>query len=73
LAQVGFLQKLTWIPSICGGILASEDGAVGSTGAGAAAPEISAEIKMPYKLLNLQGILVNHHLFFNRLSNPIAL
>lgn len=54
------------------GILASEGETVGLTGDGAAAPEISSEIKMPCKLLNLQGILVNHNLFFNRLSNPLG-
>ena len=44
------------------------------TGGGleAAAPEISSEIKMPNKLLNLLGILSNHLINFNRLSYPLA-
>lgn len=39
----------------------------------AAAPEISSEINMPSKLLNLLGIVSNHLINFNRLSYPLAL
>ena len=68
MAQAGFFQKLTWTPSISGGILVREGGGGDKSTADAAVPEISSEIKMPSKLLNLLGILSNHPLFFNRLS-----